>query len=280
MNKPSPSSPWIHELSWPVIQAYLDEDDVVLLPIGATEQHGRHLPLLVDTGWAIAASEGAARLSHALIAPPLHLGWSPHHLGYPGSMTLRPETLTQVTLEMAESLVFHGFKRVVIVNGNRIANLPPLEIAASKIRHKTGALVVVADVGLVAKQEIAALKEGAPGTLDHAGESETAFMMAWRPELVNLDKAETHLPPRPSAFDEPLEFEPEFSGNAVSVVRIAAKPPADENDTASQGISGDPSKATAEKGQAMLDAIARNIAKVIDELRAQETPKTRAEVPF
>lgn len=272
-----PRSPWLHELTWPDIEAHLTGDDVALVPIGATEQHGRHLPLLTDTGWAIAAAEGAAVRAGALAAPPQHVGWSPHHLGFPGSLTLRPETLTAVTLDICESLVHHGFRRIVIVNGNRIANLPPLEIAASKLRHKTGALAVVADVGLIAKEEIAAIRESEPGGLDHAGESETAFMLAWRPELVDMTKAETVIPPRRSAFNETVEFEPEFDGNSVSVIRTAADNPRGPE---TSGVSGDALAATPEKGTTIIEAIVANLVRLIDELRAQPLGEVRAEIPY
>ncbi len=267
---------WLHELAWPEVEAHLKGDDVALVPIGATEQHGPHLPLLTDTAWAIAAAEGAAARAGALAAPPLHVGWSPHHLGYPGSLTLRPETLTAVALDICESLVCHGFRRIVMVNGNRIANLPPLEIAASKLRHRTGALAVVADVGLIAKEEIDAVCTSEPGGLDHAGESETAFMLAWRPELVDMSKAVSEIPPRRSAFFEAIEFEPEFAGNSVSVIRTAADRPRGPGST---GVSGDARAATAEKGAAILEAIVANLARLIDELRARPVGAVRAEIP-
>lgn len=267
---------WLHELAWPVIEAHLRDDDVVLVPIGATEQHGRHLPLLTDTAWAIAASEGAARRAGALAAPPLHVGWSPHHLGYPGSLTLRPETLTQVTLDICESLVYHGFHRIVIVNGNRIANLPPLEIAASKLKHRTGAEVVVADVGLIAKEEIDGICESAPGGQDHAGESETAFMLAWRPDLVDMSKAETRIPARRSSFFEAVEFEAAFYGNSISIVRSAADRPRGPKDS---GVSGDALAATAGKGERIIEAIVTNLVCLIEEIRAQPVSGVQAEIP-
>ena len=87
-----PETRWMHELPWTAIEAYLEADDIALIPIGATEQHGPHLPLMVDTGWAMAMAEAAAELSRVLIAPPMHIGMSYHHLAYAGSLTLRPET--------------------------------------------------------------------------------------------------------------------------------------------------------------------------------------------
>ena len=89
----APRSVWLDRLRWPEVEAHLQHDDVALIPIGATEQHGRHLPLLVDTGWAVAACERAARLAGAVVAPALPYGWSPHHMGYPGTVTLGAATL-------------------------------------------------------------------------------------------------------------------------------------------------------------------------------------------
>ena len=269
------------EIEWHRLKAWelrerAESDAVVLLPVGATEQHGPHLPLLTDTAWAVAAAEGAARQAGALAAPPLHVGWSPHHLGYPGSLTLRPETLMQVTLDICESLVCHGFRRIVLVNGNRIANLPPLEIAASKLRHRTGALAAIADVGLIAKEEIRALCSSAPDGMDHAGESETAFMLHWRPELVDMAKAVTEMPERASAFFEPIEFEPAFYGNSASLVRLAADKPRGPD---SSGVAGDARAATAEKGEAILAAIVANLVRLIEEIRAQPVGEVTASIP-
>ncbi|MEQ1934784.1 MAG: creatininase family protein, partial [Fimbriimonadaceae bacterium] len=104
---------WIHELTWPEIAQYLETSDIALVPIGATEQHGPHTPLLVDTAWASDVSIAVAERENVLVAPPMHFGWSPHHLGYPGGITLRPETLTQVAVDIGESLISHGFRKII-----------------------------------------------------------------------------------------------------------------------------------------------------------------------
>ena len=125
------TSVWMQELYWDRIADHLTRDDVALVPIGATEQHGLHAPLLLDTGWAIVVAEEAARRAGCLVTPPLHFGWSSGHMAYSGCIGLRAETLTAVAIDIAESLLAHGFRRIVFVNGNRVANLPPLEIAAT-----------------------------------------------------------------------------------------------------------------------------------------------------
>ena len=159
-----------------------------MVPIGATEQHGHHTPLMVDTAWASDVSEAVAQTEGVLVTPPLHFGWSPHHLAYPGGITLRAETLTQVALDVGESLISHGFRKIVFVNGNRVANLPPLQIAMAKLRFNTGAYVWIIDTHLIARKEVCEAAGNRQDASHHAGLVETAFMLHAHPELVKKDK--------------------------------------------------------------------------------------------
>jgi creatinine amidohydrolase len=257
-------SRWIHELAWPAIEAYLRTEDIALVPIGAVEQHGAHLPLMVDAAWAIAIAEGAAEAANVLVAPPVYVGWSPHHLAYPGGITLRAETLTQVTVDIGESLVHHGFRKIILVNGNRVANLPPMEIAATRLRFQTGAYVAIVDVGLIAKREVREICECEPGGIGHAGESETSFMLYRYGDLVDMTKAAKVMPSRKRFYESHIALEPEFEGDSVSVH------PTDEEfrrATAPTGGGGDALLATREKGERIYRAIVRNFVSYIDEVR-------------
>ena len=269
---------WLHELRWPEIETYLAADDVVLVPIGATEQHGRHLPLMVDTGWAVAACESAADKTGVLITPPLHFGWSPHHMGYPGSITLGADTLRQVTVDVCQSLIHHGFHHVIVVNGNRIANLQPLEIAAVQLQNTTGARVAVADTGLIAREEVKKLCEATDGGLDHAGEAESAFALYWAEAHVDMSQAHPAAPNvgSTSAFDYPVELDPALNRNAVSRFVTPAEHRAA---TLPDGHVGDPSPATAEKGHEMVAAIASNLAAFIEEFRRLEVAEAGCRIP-
>jgi creatinine amidohydrolase len=270
------NSCWIQDLTWTKIRSHLAQDDVVLVPVGATEQHGEHTPMLVDTGWAIAVAEGAAKKANALVAPPLHFGWSSHHLAYPGAITLRPETMIDVLVDICESLIFHGFKKIVMVNGNRIANLPPMEIAATKLRFRTGAYVSIVDVGLIARREVGEICT--PGQNGHAGDSETSFMLHWRPDLVDMSKASTGTPHKPGPFPtNPMPIEPPFDINSI-IVRptdvdfLAASKPT--------GIGGDATVATAEKGKAVLDAIIANTVIHIEDIRKKSVTIKPVSIPI
>lgn len=266
---PGRPSVWIHELSWDEVAAQLARDDVALVPIGATEQHGHHAPLLLDTGWASVVAEQAARIADCLVAPPLHYGWSHGHMAFPGTIGLRAETLTAVAVDIGECLIRHGFRRIVLVNGNRIANLPPLEIAAVKLRMGTGALVGVADCGLIAREAVAGMVDGGPGTIGHAGETETAMVLACYPQLVDMARA-------PGGFVAGAvgtgtlrhghhALDPRLDGDSIYLPHLPEEFRA--RTEARQGVTGDESLATAEKGRAMVGAIAARLGEFIAELR-------------
>ena len=106
------------EMGWPDVAAYLESDDRIILPIGSTEQHGRHLPLSTDILVPTELARHLGERTGVLVAPPLPYGMSLHHLGFPGSLSLRPETLAHVLEDLLRSLYCHGFRRVFVLNGH------------------------------------------------------------------------------------------------------------------------------------------------------------------
>jgi creatinine amidohydrolase len=193
-------------------------------------------------------------------------------MAYPGCIGLRAETLTAVAIDIAESLLHHGFRRIVLVNGNRSANLAPMEIAAVKLRLSTGALVAVADCGQIARDAVAALSDGPPATNGHAGESETSLVLAYHAHLVDMSRA-------PGGFvpgDLPREsgrlrrghtaVDPRQDGDSVFLP--ATPEEFRRRSEARQGVDGEPLLASAEKGRAMVGAIAQRLAGFVTELRA------------
>ena len=115
-------------------------------------------------------------------------------MAYPGTISIIPETLTRVLYEVLRSLIYHGFKRLIVINGHRMANLPPLQIAASRIRNETGAYVTIADPFFIGDTVSRKIRESPPGGIGHAEELETSHMMYIFPELVNIKKAVKNLP--------------------------------------------------------------------------------------
>ena len=164
---------YLHENKWEDVKNYLNDKTTIILPVGSVEQHGKHLPLGTDSILAQDIALDLAKETYTLVASPLWYGWAPHHMAYPGTVTLRPETLTQVVEDVLNSLIYHGFKKIIIVNGHREANLPPLKIALARVRNKTGAFIGIADpfyINAVAGKELSDVEAGGIG---HAEELET-----------------------------------------------------------------------------------------------------------
>jgi creatinine amidohydrolase len=274
-NNKTVTSVWLHELTWPDIESYLKKESIVLVPIGATEQHGYHLPLMVDTCWAVSMAEIAAKEAGVLVAPPLHFGWSVQHMSYPGGITLRPETLTAVALDVGQSLVHHGFDKIIFINGNRNANLPPIDIAASRLRLQTGAKVAVVDAGLLAKHEIREICDSGPGGLSHAGESETAMMLYSYPAFVNMSKAVKVIPPHKN-FTGNVVIDPLVDGPSVSEPNL---PEAFREASLPTGVLGDATAATEEKGRRIVGALVSNLVRYIDQIRPLEVELKDRSIP-
>jgi len=120
------------ELNWMEIEAYLKKDNRVMIVLGSTEQHG-YLSLMSDVKVPLAMADAASQLSGVLVAPPVNFGNSPYFLAYPGTISLRVETLNALVEDIVRSLYSQGFKRILIINGHG-GNTPALnhlhEIAA------------------------------------------------------------------------------------------------------------------------------------------------------
>lgn len=259
---------YLQSLKWPEVSAYLSRKNLILFPVGAIEQHGQHLPLLTDSAWAIDVAEAVAAREKVLICPPLYFGWSPHHMAYPGTITLRPETMIQVISDVCSSLISHGFKKILILNGHRVANLPPIEIAASKIRNTTQAYVAILDLALIVVEEVRKICESDVGGFGHADEIETSFMLYKHPELVDMTKAEKNVSPLKSRFFRSF-ISPD---NGLSGNRFWSNPTIEEwrKSTEPHGMKGDASLGTSEKGKKIFEAIVENIIEVIDEINKIE----------
>jgi len=255
--------PWLQEMTWEEVQEHLQRDDVVILPVGSTEQHGRHCPLGTDSMVAIALADDAAREADALAAPPIWFGWSTWHMGYAGSCTLRPETLKELVFDVAMSLICHGFRRIVILNGHRMANLPILEPAAQRLKEVTGAYVAVVDPHLIGSRIVAEIRQCEPGGFGHADEIETSHMLYIRPELVDMGKAVKNLGKLGTFYTFHLP-DPALHMDAVYLPSTREE---FARRTQPSGVFGDPTPATREKGGRYHKAVVGNLVKLIEEAR-------------
>jgi len=246
----------LNELTTRQVDA-LDRDATVLLvPLGSVEQHGWHMPLGTDTILADAVSVASCEraCAGAFVLPAPWFGYSPHHMGFAGTVTLRAETFMSLVTDVVDSLVAHGFRRIVLVNGHG-GNAALVGVLSSTLGHAHRGRARIAGLTYfqLAANEIARLRKSAPGGMGHAGEFETAMMQHLRPELVG-DEAETVYPETGSRH---LSTDL-LAGNRVSTYLDIA-------DLSASGTLGDPSLADPQAGAAYFAACADALAGFIDE---------------
>jgi creatinine amidohydrolase len=255
-------------MTWPEVKEAAARPCVAIVPIATLEDHGPHLPIDTDLLLCASICELAASLAadRTILVPPINHGYSPHHMDFPGAITIGAHTLIDYGLDVCKSLAHHGFKRILIVNGHG-SNTPFTDIIARLSVVHTGALTAAVNYWAAPGVcEVAqSLRESEPvGGMNHACEFETSLYLALRPNLVDMSKAVAELSHRPSknywtdliAGDGPLAMMEYWSQLSES------------------GVMGDPTTATAAKGRALLDAAAKGLVELVDEMLARKsTPR-------
>ncbi|WP_372752412.1 creatininase family protein [Mariniflexile sp.] len=178
---------YLPHMTVPEVKALLTKSDMVIIPVGALEQHGDHLPIGTDFISGVERCKLIAQERDILVCPVLMAGQSPYHLGFEGSITLSAETIVKVHLETVESLIKHGFKRFIFMNshgGNRAITT----YLVDQINQTTSAVAV--DLADAMKPFLESVPKEKQTVLDrHAGTSETSNSLYLMPNLVQLDKA-------------------------------------------------------------------------------------------
>lgn len=251
---------WLETKSWPEAEeAIKNSGGVAIVPVGSVEQHSLHLPLGTDSYVAITLAEDAAKETDAVVTPPVWFGWSPHHMVRPGTITIRPEVLADLTYDIMASLAQHGLKKIILINGHRIVNVVWMQIAAERAQRELGVTVKIFDPAYMSKDIVGELDFGPVG---HAEEVETSHMMYRYPELVHLEKAK----------DNPIQDTPLYSVDPCYVHDTLCYVPssfehAKKNAAIAGGVTGEPSKSDAEKGRIYHEHLVKNLVTVIRSLQ-------------
>ena len=252
------------EMTWVDVKSYLEENDMAIIPLGSIEQHGKHLPTGTDYFAALELSKRISARTGVLVAPVLMVGYSEYHSGFPGTISISPETMEQVVFESIESLIKHGFKKFMFYNahgGNNIVQ----EKLIHRVNSNTAAHATSIGVGSPLWP-----REGIDYFDSHAGRFETSLDLCLFPDLVQFDKAEKPL----IKFPEELEkmkslaeehpelyriwegsfFLPVESGKGTAVHEIS-----------SNGVISfsDPGDASTEYGQPYVDSIVSSATALI-----------------
>jgi creatinine amidohydrolase len=175
----------LQEIPWTDVAEYLESNDMVIIPLGSTEQHGPHLPLGTDFYEAFGTTKIISARTGVLVAPVLFSGYSVYHSGFQGTLSLKPETMEEVLFETAELLIKYGFRKIMFFNyhgGNRLVESKVIH----RINHTTEAVAVA--IGHGASFQKHEPIEGVEYDA-HAGIGETSLMLYFRPELVRMERA-------------------------------------------------------------------------------------------
>jgi creatinine amidohydrolase len=256
------------ELRVPEIDALDRERTVVLLPIGSVEQHGRHLPVGTDTmlahSVALAAAERLA--GRVIVLPPPWYGFSAHHMRFAGTVTLGAGTMMRLVEDIAASVIAHGFRRLLIVNGHG-GNTGVVDVVAAELGRRFYGKARVAGLTYfqLARAAIAELRSSRAGGMGHACEFETAMMQHVRPELVGIEVAAVTYPDPGSDY-----LTTDLLGS--SAVRTYH----DFGDLSPTGTLGDPLHATPEKGARFHEAVVAELVRFIEDFIDWPIPPRRA----
>ncbi len=180
----------LEEMAHPAVKALIDSGiDMVMLPVGAVEQHSLHLPLNVDFMLADAIARGASAQTGVPVLPAMPYGHSSNHVEFPGTFSLRPETFQRIVEELADWAYICGFRRLLFVNGN-LPNQFPLQCAIANCvtKHRDFRLRTLNWWDIHADIREWFTTDESFGRC-HGNVAETALMQHLRPDLVEIEKA-------------------------------------------------------------------------------------------
>jgi creatinine amidohydrolase len=254
----------LQEMSWFDVQEYLKTNDMIIIPLGSTEQHGPHLPLGTDYYEAFGMCKMISERTGVVLAPVLLVGYSEYHSGFPGTLSLKPETMERVLFESAEMMMKYGFRRFMFFNyhgGNNIVQQKVIH----RINHTTEAIALAIGIG----GSIQKSKDGE--FFDwHAGKSETSIMLYLKPGLVKMERAEKpeiRFTPKMQELQELAKKNPDLENvwSSLFGVPIETKKGGASHELSSNGVwsFSNPKSATKELGQETVGKMVETAVKFI-----------------
>ncbi len=228
----------IEEMSWSEFKEAMVGNDLVIIPVGSIEEHGRHNPLGVDMLVAAWCAERIGAKAGAPVAPVMPFGWAAGIAGFPGTVTLDPELYRKILVSYAESYIKHGARRFLWVNGHG-GNVPILGMVMGDLYEKYGVVGSHTEWWTT----LAQINEDWPCD-DHGGHFETSVMMAVNADTVDMTKA------RAATVSDLTDG---ITATGYRGVRIGLPIPLDKRQKVGN-MGRPPFGANKELGQAMMDA--------------------------
>jgi len=252
--------PRLADMTSPGLRSRLSDTDLVIIPVGATEQHGPHLPLCTDSINIESVAEDAARAERVLVAPTLTYGVSDNHLAFCGTIAVRPQTLAAVLVDIGESLLGHGFSRLLLLNGHS-GNYEAMALAAHELRRLHGdAVIGLTDLASFVYDGY----EPTSRIIYHADEGETAHTLAVAPQLVHMELAVREVTDPFSDY-----YNRYCAGDGEMTGRLSYGVPHTETMTRS-GVMGDATEATAEAGRRMHAVAVDGLCAIVRDVKSKQ----------
>jgi len=244
-----------NRLTWPEMNEAIAAQKLVILPTGSTEQHGRHLPLDVDVFLceSVCLEVGRRAAGQVLVLPPISYGLNLHHIDFPGTIHIEPETFIAFCLNITKSVAYHGFEKILLVNGHG-SNGPLVDLVARKTVLATRSLCFATSYFAFLREAFAPLRESP--VVAHADEAETSLYLHLAPERVRMELAVAdndrmgQFVSSDSTGNYPVRFS-DYWGRWTQT-----------------GVHGDATKASAAKGRILFEAAVEGLVELVDELRA------------
>jgi creatinine amidohydrolase len=244
-----------NRLTWPDMNEAIAARKLVILPTASTEQHGRHLPLDVDLFLceSVCLEVGRRAADRALILPAIAYGLNLHHIDFPGTVHIEPETFIAFCLNITKSVAYHGFEKILIVNGHG-SNSPLIDLVARKTVLETRSLCFATNYAAFLLKAFEPIRESQ--VMAHADEFETSLYLHLAPERVRMELAveDNDRMGRHVSSDSTGNFPIRFSDFWGRWTRT--------------GVHGNPTRASAEKGRVLFEAAVAGLIEAVDELRA------------
>jgi len=232
------------DLTQPEIAAQLKKNPLIILPQGSVEQHGPHLPTGTDIFASNVIAHAVAERMDGLVLPGGPLGVTPLHMPFEGTITLSQDTYIRLVMETCASMAAHGAKYLLILNWHEM-NIPPLGVAADRLHREHGLTVLTVQACFVAED----LFGKHCGGLTHGGEIEALAVLAYRPDLVRLDR-----------IDNSSDHSHGHKVDALRRTRSYQPVLTDVRSIAPTGWYGSPQHATVEKAKKLVNDIGDSIA--------------------
>jgi creatinine amidohydrolase len=244
-----------NRLTWAEMNDAIAAQKLIILPTASTEQHGKHMPLDVDLFLceSVCLEVGRRAADRVLVLPPIAYGLNLHHIDFPGTIHIEPETFIAFCLNITKSVAYHGFQKILIVNGHG-SNTPLIDIVARKTVLQTKSLCFATLYASFLLKAFEPIRESAVRA--HADEFETSLYLHLAPERVRMELA----------VEDNDRMGKYVSSDSTSNYPVRF------NDIwgrwTQTGVHGDPTKATAEKGRVLFEAAVTVLVELVDELRA------------